>query len=668
MEATLADDQRAATLHSPETSNETSRQVFEQLETQQYQLVLPAEFEELRGYLDNDGLLSDEEITKCLYDESLRQKDLAKLIEAKTPDADKAAQDKLTDYLWDVHQRVKGLPLTFIDPTQTYRIDVVDTGQTGQGQPPTDKPAVVPDRPLSALDVSPVTLHLDINGGFLANFLHNARLNHQQMNRFITDLEQQHDALKAQFTPAQQTKPDQETWSPDSTALRNSPVETSASATSQSLLQASGPSLTPWQRVRQTVSDWIAPTVQPELSVPRQGPPTADPPDMARQSNEPPEPPTLSPTPVGEGQAVSEPAMPYPTQTVSIANSPDNSPDQPNLTLTTAGVTMPSASTPIMNPQTQDVTMNETTTPGVPAPAPALMSTSDQLTGRPTRYQWPDVADQFGKLGITRQDLEKAGQLDDLLNGRKTGLLQLTQMGEGDRPFQVSGKLYIVNTPDNGPIIGIQPERKQLLLPNQFLGYELTDRDKQNLEKRGEMGKRVDLTDKVTGKTFAGYVGVDPDTKSLTVLRAERLRVPQTIKGITLTKPQQKNLEQGRAIKLEGMTGNNGQTFNAYVQVSAAKRSLTFAKIPDNAIRQTVDQKTAQDLTRPVHQLKGDGAGAGHRREKKAIKPKDDGKPTAIQPADAPKPAKQQKMAAPKPVLAETKPTKPKKQKGPSLG
>ena len=56
----------------------TPQQVFEQIETQQYQLILPAEYEELRSYLENDGLLSDEEITKCLYDESLRRKDLAK--------------------------------------------------------------------------------------------------------------------------------------------------------------------------------------------------------------------------------------------------------------------------------------------------------------------------------------------------------------------------------------------------------------------------------------------------------------------------------------------------------------------------------------------------------------------------------------------------------------
>ena len=46
--------------------------------------------------------------------------------------------------------------------------------------------------------------------------------------------------------------------------------------------------------------------------------------------------------------------------------------------------------------------MNETTAPGVPALTPASVSNGNQLTGRPTRYQWPDVADQFGKLGITR--------------------------------------------------------------------------------------------------------------------------------------------------------------------------------------------------------------------------------------------------------------------------
>ena len=531
------------------TPDAVSRQVYEQLETQQYQLVLPAEYEELRGYLENDGLLSDEEITKCLYDDTLRRKDLAKLVEEKTPGANKSDHQNLTNYLWDVHESVKGLPLGFVDPKQAYQINVIDSGTPPTLTPSFNEQANHSNQPTNGGAVSPVTLHLDINGGFLANFLHNAQLNHEQMNRFIADLEQQHKQLKSQvdYSPGQQhphTKsPDERSVSPGHRAL--------------------------------TSVDSAWPINDPVLHI----------------------------------------------------------------------------APPVANENTL-ISMKETSTSGNELP----------VAGNQTRYQWQDVAAQFDKIGVKRQDLEKAGQLDDLLNGRKTGLMKLTQAGEEGKPFQISGKLYIINTPDKGPIIGIQPERKQLLLPKEFLGYELTARDKQNLEKNGEMAKRVELTDKMTGNKFAGYVGVDKETKSLTVLRAERLHIPQTIKGVTLNKQQQKNLEQGRAIKLEGMTSNNGQSFNAYVQVSAAKRSLTFAKIPDNAVKQTVDQKTAQDLTKPVQQLKGDGAGG-----KKTIQPKEEVKQVAAQRIEAPKPAKQQKMAAPKPSLDENKPKRSRKQKGPSL-
>lgn len=592
----------------------TRQQVFEQLETQQYQLVLPAEYEELRGYLENDGVLSDEEITKCLYDESLRRKDLAKLVEEKTPSANESDQKKLTEYLWDVHENVKGLPLAFVDPKQTYQIDVVNTPSIGlrpAETPPIHGPLPSPERLIPRSEISPVTLHLDINGGFLANFLHNARLNHEQMNRFIADLERQHNQLKVQVAQSEGQK-----QMPDT-----QPAVNVATEKPYQLLQESGPSLTRWQRVRQTVRDWIDPQSPNQKQTTQQAQAHPEPYDIARKKEEPPDSQQDRPLQANSGQMAKEATTQYIAQ-------------------------------PISDQQTQDVTVKETITPGV----------EPSIASRQTRYQWPDVADQFEKIGITRPDLEKAGQLDDLLNGRKSGLMKLTQTGEEGKPFQISGKLYIVNTPDKGPIIGIQPERKQLLLPKEFLGYELTPRDKQNLEKAGEMGKRVELTDKMTGKQFAGYIGVDKETRSLTVLRAERLRIPQTIKGVTLTKPQQKNLEQGRAIKLEGMTSNNGQSFNAYVQVSAAKRSLTFAKIPDNVIKQTVDQKTAQDLVKPVHQLKGDGAGG-----KKTIQPKEEAKQAAAQQVETPKQAKQQKMAPPKPVLEETKAKKPKKQKGQRL-
>lgn len=540
---------------------ENNRQLaFERAETQQYQLVLPAEREQLRGYLENDGLLSDEEITRCLYDEMLRKADLAKSIKERTPSATDADRRQLTDYLWEVHQSVKGLPLTFVNPTQTYCVDVIDTPAAPMAPGATAGENPRTDMGLSGSQVSPVTLHLDINGGFLANFMHNAQLNHEQMNRFITDLERQHRELKTQLS-AVDLKP----------ALIESPT------------------------TNNHINNKLE-SVLPDSSRPNQSSVT---------------------TTVLEPERITVPQL---------------TPQQPEN-------------------HTQPITMSESNTVNAETPA----------SGRSTRYQWAEVSAQFDKVGISRQDLEKAGHLDDLLNGRKTGLMKLTQQGDEGRSFQISGKLYIVNTPDKGPIIGIQPERKQLLVPNEFLGYTLTNRDKQNLEKNGEMGKRVELTDKMTGKAFAGYIGVDKETKSMTVLRAERLHIPQTVKGVTLTKQQQKSLEQGRAVKLDGMTGNNGQTFNAYVQVSAAKRSLTFAKIPDNAIKQTVDQKTAQDLNRPVQQLKGDGDGG-----KKTIQPKDETRQVAAQRVDAPKPAEQQKSAAPK-SADETKPVKSKKQKGPRV-
>ncbi len=577
MDATSAELPVAEPIRPVETISDAMQQAaFERVETQQYQLVLPAEYETLRGFLDNDGLLSDEEITTCLYDDNLRRQELAALVAAKTPLANTAEQTSLTDYLWDVHQAVAGLDMGFLDTKQTYRITVVDSGpilyplpgpgganRAAEAPPHSIQSASggQPARPGISPDISPVTLHLDIQGGFLANFLHNARLNHQQMNRVIADLEQQHRDLTAPLT-------------------RQADV----------------------------------PTPQPHTA-----------------------------------------GIPLPEQVSKpVAGRPNTAEHESG----------PS----IANQQPPKIGMNQPNQPRLASPGPEPSPEATGISGRPTRYQWADVAPQFASVGITRQDLERAGHLEDLLNGRKTGLMTLTQPGENNQPFQISGKLYIVNTPDNGPTIGIQPERKQLLLPGQFLGYELTDRDKQNLEKRGEMGKRVDLTDKVTGKTFAGYVGVDPDTKSLTVLRAERLRVPQSIKGVTLTKPQQKNLEQGRAIRLTGMTANNGQTFNAYVQVSAAKRSLTFARIPDNAVKQTIDPKTAQDLTRPANQLTGDGAGGKKTVPKKSTPKQGNLRQPTSTGAQPEKPANHQKVATPKPTLGADRPKRLKKQKGPGVG
>jgi hypothetical protein len=233
-----------------------------------------------------------------------------------------------------------------------------------------------------------------------------------------------------------------------------------------------------------------------------------------------------------------------------------------------------------------------------PTPQPRYRSrpvqprpTTPNIPMQPTRYTWEQVEKQLAKYGITKDKLEQSGGLTDFLNGRRTGVIRFERTWEG-QTAELTGKLYLVNTPDKGLRVHFQTVKQTLTIPETYLGYAFDAADRQNLHKRGELGKLVDLKDKVSGQVFKGYVGVDTDTNSLTVLRRDRLTIPTTLKGLTLTPDQQAGLEAGKAVKLIGLTGQDGKPFDAYVQVSARKRSLTFAKISGQKQNLSETQKT----------------------------------------------------------------------------
>jgi hypothetical protein len=165
-----------------------------------------------------------------------------------------------------------------------------------------------------------------------------------------------------------------------------------------------------------------------------------------------------------------------------------------------------------------------------------------------------------------------------LLNGQKTDVINA---GDGS-----TGKLYVLNTPDLGPQVVLQDVRPELMLKESYLGHVFTDRDKQNLLKYGDMGRAVDLIDRQSGQKFTGFIGVDKDTKMLTVLRADLIRPKiermSHLKGIPLNTLQKQRLMEGKAIRLDNMTSKAGTAFSAYVRVSAAGRTLRFDHIPAN--------------------------------------------------------------------------------------
>ncbi len=233
-----------------------------------------------------------------------------------------------------------------------------------------------------------------------------------------------------------------------------------------------------------------------------------------------------------------------------------------------------------------------------------------------TRYQWQDVESSLAKMGITQELLETSGNMDRLLKGEKTGLIDFKST-YNDQETQLRGKIYLVR---QGKEIKpyFQTQKQSLIVPDQYLGFRFSEEDKANLKEKGELGKRVELEDAYTRKKFDAFVGVDRDTNSLTVWRAERAFIPMQIKGVDVSADQQETLRQGGSIRLSGLTSENGQKYDADIQLSASRRSVGFSP-PSEAIKQSIDNKVAKDLERSSDQLRGTSAGAATTQDKSPV-------------------------------------------------
>ena len=233
-----------------------------------------------------------------------------------------------------------------------------------------------------------------------------------------------------------------------------------------------------------------------------------------------------------------------------------------------------------------------------------------------TRFQWQDVEVSLGKMGITRELLQESGNLERLLKGEKTSLLDFKST-YNEQETQLRGKVYLVR---QGQEIKpyFQTQKLNLIVPDKYLGLQFSEEDKATLKGKGELGRRVELQDAYTKKKFDAYVGVDKETNSLTVWRADRVFIPMQIKGVDVSADQQEMLRQGGSIRLSGLTSENGQKYDADIQLSAGRRSLSFSP-PSEAIKQSIDVRVAKDLGRASEQLQGTSAGIATTKDKSPI-------------------------------------------------
>lgn len=182
---------------------------------------------------------------------------------------------------------------------------------------------------------------------------------------------------------------------------------------------------------------------------------------------------------------------------------------------------------------------------------------------------------QLGKFGVTRETLEKTKSLDAMLNWQKSPVLIPIAAKFDDTTLRTDARLSFRETPDGNLTLAIHAIRKEPELERPYFGIKFNEEDKQNLLTTGNLG-RVASAEYKQGEHTPVFISLDKLTNELVALRADKLKIPETIKGVTLNDVQKKELSEGKAVLVEGMTSKNGKDFSAHVQINADKKGLEF--------------------------------------------------------------------------------------------
>jgi len=215
------------------------------------------------------------------------------------------------------------------------------------------------------------------------------------------------------------------------------------------------------------------------------------------------------------------------------------------------------------------------------------------------RYKVEDIDwETMANLGLSQEKLEKLKILDPLLKGFKTNELVPISLNLGTAITRLDARLSLQQDAAGNVVMAIHGIRKEPNLGYKFFGHEFSKEDKDNLLKTGNMGRIVDLEFSKTGEKIPSIISVDRLTNELIALRADKIKVPDEIKGIKLNEEQKKTLMEGKPLHLEGMISTKGEPFNADVQFNADKRYVEF--LFDRKLSKKETQSTGQNQTNEI--------------------------------------------------------------------
>ena len=205
---------------------------------------------------------------------------------------------------------------------------------------------------------------------------------------------------------------------------------------------------------------------------------------------------------------------------------------------------------------------------------------------------------QLDTLGLTRERLEQSGELAKMLNWQKSNLITIA-VPIGDTTIYTDARLAFRTDGEGNIGLAVHPLRKEPQLDFPYMGHKFSPEEKEQLLTTGNLGKTIEVTPK-NAEPFSAYVSIDPQTNEIIALRADRVNIPKEIKGVTLSDAQYKELVEGKAVKVEGMTAKSGKSFDATLQVNAEKKGIEFIFDNNRGFKERQQQTQQQGAPRKL--------------------------------------------------------------------
>ena len=188
-----------------------------------------------------------------------------------------------------------------------------------------------------------------------------------------------------------------------------------------------------------------------------------------------------------------------------------------------------------------------------------------------SRINWQELET---KWGVKRDDLEKSGDLQKMLNYGKSDLVKVKPTFGGES-FELDARLSFKK--DGEGNISLVPHfiRKEQKL-DEYKEHKFSDDDRKNLRETGNLGRVVDVVDRETGEIIPSYISIDRKTNEITDIPANRVRIPERIGKTEITKQEQDMLRAGLPVRDKLIERNDGRKFVTTLQVNVEQRGVEF--------------------------------------------------------------------------------------------